>query len=830
MLGNVEHNYNSAADSRGAEPRDLCRHCGRPLESPALQRAGFCCSGCRAVFHFIADQGLDYFYTLRSQGAAWSAEPVERPATTFSHFDDSKFAQSFIRTTNEGLARIELYLAGIHCAACVWLLEKLPELLPGLARLRVDLLRGRATADFDISVLKPSALARAVDALGYRPHPVTAGAAGKEADAADRAFALQLGVAAFCAMNIMVLFVGRYEGLFSGIEQRYEQFFAWVSLLLSIPPVFYSALPFYRTSVAGLRHRRLHIDLPIAIAVLGGFIASTINTILGRSEVYFDTVTALVFLLLCGRWLQRRAMKKVADTSELLYTLAPLSAEKLLPNGARAEVFAASLESGARVAVGEEQRFPCDGVVIDGAGAANMAILTGESAPVVLTPGSTVWAGTLNAGPELIVEVHAVGDTTRLGRLLADVGNSPARESPTARFIDRVSAYFVFGVLALAAFTFLLWWQAGFWIAWDHVIALLVVSCPCALGIATPITLSLASAYAGRSGILLRGADSLEQLAQIKRVVFDKTGTLTAGNLSVADSLIFAEGPDSAMLWCAVAELERKIDHPFARALCRYAENQGAQAAGFTALSVLAGRGVSGVDSQGMIWRVGSIRWLGSELGAFQESAFEFIDRNQRDGISVIGVARATKLLALFALGDTLRSESAAVVAALAERGIACEILSGDAGPVVAAAADKLKIARHDARGELTPEQKAAYIRDLGEQAAFVGDGVNDSLALAQSGVGIGISGGAEINLKVSDIFLTRPDLNLIPLAIDGARKTQRLIRQHLAISLVYNIGASVAAICGLIGPLAAALIMPASSLSVIVSLLMNAPFRGSAR
>ena len=781
----------------------------------------FCCHGCKAVYELIHRLGLDYFYRLRDNRAA--SESTHPLGSTFRHFDDDKFFHRFVTKLSDGSCRIDLHCPSIHCSACVWLLERLPVTISGITQLRVDLARSRISVWFDPSQIKLSDIGSTLNQLGYEPQPMATTSAASGEKRTDIVFSLQLGVAGFCAMNVMLLFIGRYQGLFSGMDSRYQEFFAWICLLLAIPSVCFSAIPFYKTSLAGLKVRRLHIDLPISIAILGGFTASAVNTVLGRSEIYFDTVTALIFLLLVGRWCQRLGMKRVAAASDLLYSVAPISAMKY-EAGNRTEVFVESLRPGDTVAVSPSSRIPCDGIVTSSNAFINNALITGESMPISAAPGSEVFCGALNLGTEILVTVTAVGDRSRIGTLLRDIETASVRDSSIAQFTDSIARYFVAGVLSVAAATFFYFVRFGTWTALDRVFALLIVSCPCALGIATPIVLGLASARASRRGILLRSGTALERVTQVDHFFFDKTGTLTEGKFSVAVSRNLSSEVSDEKISSVITELEKHSEHPIARALLEHAKNGAKGLPARFAVSLAPGLGVSGVDEDGTTWRIGSLDWLESHGILVDSESLGNISRPARS-CTVVGIAKGSILVSIFALRDTLRPEALGVLQALANRGIASSIVSGDSIETVTSIADDLGVARDHAHAAVTPEKKAKLIRRAGAHAGFIGDGINDALALSCAGVGIGIHGGAEGCLKVSDVFLLKPDLRLLVDLVDGAHAAVRLVHRHLAVSLVYNIVASSLAVTGVIGPLGAALIMPASSLSVILVSLWKAPF-----
>jgi len=797
----------------------FCRHCQTPLTTEQ-KSSGFCCSGCKCAHELINELGLSYYYELAETTDGVLANGKKLPLS-FPHFDEAAFHRTYVEQKND-LSLITFHSQSLHCSACVWLLEKLPEIIPGVQELRVDLSRQLIRVLFRPERVSLSTIALTLSRLGYSPYPVALDPSLRKHETQDVTFILQLGVAAFCSMNVMLLFIGRYQGIFSGMEAEYQRFFAWISFLISIPAVAFSAMPFYRTSWSALRMRRLHIDLPITIAILGGFFASALNTLLGRAEIYFDTVTALIFLLLVGRWCQRRGMKRVASVADMLYSIAPISAERLLDDGARREVFVESLEAGNVVIVPPGERFPADGSVLSDEGFINNALISGESRPVKVSKGSEVFCGALNTGRELLLRVSAVGERSRLGMLLREVESAPLRESQISQFTDRVAKYFVVTVLALAAGTLLVCWGNGPWAALDRVFSLLIVSCPCALGIATPIALSLASAQAGRLGILLRRGTALEQAAKIQEVYFDKTGTLTEGELSVERSWLLDPNEDWSELKQIISDLETDVEHPIAAALREFAATTETRQSVIVSKDSVAS-GLIGLSANGDRYLLGSMPWLTTErvntAALLNELSFE-----RPTCCTIVGLAKNGALLAVFAIRDTLRPEVAALVKKLSEIGISSGILSGDSPDAVADIAKKVGIPLARTRAELNPEAKAAFIRT--RPALFVGDGINDALALGSAAVGVGLKGGAEICLKVSDAFLLTPDLKLVYELIEGSKSTLRLIHRHLIISLIYNISAATFAVLGMIGPLAAALIMPASSFTVIALSLWQTPFR----
>jgi Cu2+-exporting ATPase len=499
-----------------------CAHCGLlvppALIDPAAEHQ-FCCHGCRSVHAVLRGHGLGRFYQL--------AEPDQRPG----------FQQRACETRPDGLLSTELYLEGIHCTACVWLVEAAPRLAPGLVEARLDLGRSLPRVSWRPDRIALSRVARLLDSLGYPVHPYRSIDLQQMRRREDRQLLMRIGVAAAVAGNVMLIAIALYAGMFSGIEPSYERFFRWISLAISIPAVFWSGSVFFRGALAALRARTLHMDLPLTIGILAGFGWGAVNTVRGAGEVYFDSLTVLIFLLLVGRWLQRRQQRRAADATELLYSLTPRRA-RLVEGDAAAtegvrEVPVEAVLPGATVEVRAGESIPVDGRVVDGSSTINAALLTGESRPARVAVGDGVHAGTLNVGARLRVEVTATGEQTRVGQLMAQVEQHARRRAPIVQLADRIAGAFVAVVLLLATVTALIWLELDPNRALDNAIALLIVTCPCALGLATPLAVAVGIGRAARRGILIKGGDALERLAHPSSMLLDKTGTVTEGRVAL---------------------------------------------------------------------------------------------------------------------------------------------------------------------------------------------------------------------------------------------------------------------------------------------------------
>lgn len=781
-----------------------CQHCGLPAPAPEdPETPAFCCPGCRAVYQRLSEAGLCDFYALRDRmGEAASGVQGEWAVgdAAYAHYDDAAiFPQAASEET--GTAEATLHVSNVHCTACVWLLERLTEVVPGVVRSRLDLGRRRLHVSWDPTRVKLSQVGAYLHGIGYPTHPL--GGAAEEAKRREvRTRLIRLAVAFACAGNIMLVAIAGYAGE-GEMEHSFDQFFRWVSLLLALPAVTWAAWPFYRGALAGLRVGVAHMDLPISLGLLGGFSASAYATVVGDGPVYFDSVATLVFLLLLGRYLQSRGEEAAMDSADLMHALTPGSTRRL-EDGRWVPRAVAALVRGDRVRVENGERFPVDGALagIDGGGRAHadLSLLTGESRPVELEVGGPVFAGTTNVARAVEVEVHSTGGATRIGRLLEMTETATDRRAPVVRLADRISGWFVSAVIGLAALSGAIWWQVDPSMVFQVVVALLVVSCPCALGLATPMAVTVARGRAAATGLLVRTPDALERLAQARRVVLDKTGTLTEGRMSVEDAWFDGPVPHA---W--IAALESRSRHPLAQAIVQWAGPTPHEA---EAVEEVAGRGIVGRVS-GHELRLGNPALV--DAGAFASRLITVA----RSGRTPVLVEVDGRTVGLLAVGDRLRADTEEAVARLKAMGLALAIRSGDHPEVVAGVAARLGL--DDAEGATAPEAKADAVAD-GGGTIMVGDGVNDAPALRSADVGVAVYGGAEAALAVADVYATREGLLPLVELIEGARRTMRTIRRNLVFSLLYNVLFASLAIAGYITPLAAAILMPISSLTVVAS------------
>lgn len=797
--------------------RLACEHCG--LDVPQQRRFEnseplFCCAGCEMVFAAIHRYGLQQFYKhARDGGERRIAARVD--GGKFAVWDDADFVDRESQTQANGDRQIELYLEGVHCAACLWLIERLPRVLPGVREARLDIRRHVVVVRWQPEPVSLARIARTLDSLGYTPHIYRGAAVDRILRRENRSHLIRIGVAGACAGNAMLIAFALYGGMLNGMAAGFETLFRVSSLMVTLIALLGPGRVFLRGALAALRTRRAHMDLPVAIALTVGTGWGAWNTFFGAGEVYFESLTAVIFLLLIGRYLQHRQQNAAQDAVALLYSLTPSIALRLRESGEPEKVAVESLEAGQRIQLAPGDLVPVDGIVERGCSRIDMSLLTGESHPVRVEEGSPVHAGCVNMTGPLEVRVLQTGHETRVGKLMRMVEEFSRDRPAIVLLADRVAERFVLIVLAAALLTGLAWAMLDGGQALEHSITLLIVTCPCALGLATPLAMQSAIGQAARVGILVKGGDVLEQVIRPGRIWLDKTGTLTVGSMQVAAW----EGDRAAATLAAI--VERDLSHPVAKALVQeFAKSAEEYDALQQAENVIhePGAGVEGlVDGQRV--RVGSPAYVRQAVNEVPLWARQAQRSMLAAGHTPIWVAVDGIVTTLVGLGDVVRPDAIACLDSLRAAGWTVGILSGDHPEIVARVAAEVGVPATQAHGGVAPEEKARIVREgtaKGQSVVMVGDGVNDAAALSAASVGIAVSGGTEASLAASDVFLTRPGLTPLVRLLQGAERTMGAIRTNIVVSLAYNLIAGGLAISGIIDPLVAAILMPISSLTVV--------------
>lgn len=746
-------------------PTSLCLHCGTQVEGAG---ESFCCAGCRLAAEIIAGAGASEAYYAQRERYAPRPVPVEEG-----------WASLPVESAGEGVCQARLMVDGLRCASCVWVVERVLERTPGVLHATVSYASGRASLRWDSAATDLAALAGRIAALGYRPRAV--GAEPRP----DRELVVKLGVSAFLAVWLMLLYEGLYAGWFYSLDPRFGALFRWVSLALATPVALWCASPFFAGAVAGLRGRVLHMDVPVALGVAVLYAHGVVATLLGQ-DAYLDSLGMLVPLLLSGRVLEARGRRRAAEAAVALAASAPRTARRAVAGGVET-VPTADLRPGDVVDVGAGEELPGDGVVTEGAGQLRTALLTGEAAPVPASPGSRVLAGTLLMDGALSVRLEAVGQGTVLEKMAAEL-RAAADRAVRPGAVDRIAPWFTAATLLAALATFVGWALArGAAAAVAPTVALLVVACPCALALARPLASAAGLGAAARRGLMLRSGDALLALAEVDLVALDKTGTVTCGVPRVVQA-------DARVLRLA-AGLERYSSHPIARAIVEEAGRRGIALPRGRRVSERAGVGISGwVD--GRLWELRS------------------------GGAGEVVLTDAERPVGIIRLADQVRADAAGTVAEMRRMGLEVVLLTGDhEGPALemaAAAGIDRVIARAD------PLAKARWLgqrRIGGRSVLFAGDGLNDGPGLAAAHVGVAMSTGAASSVLVAD-GVASAAAGTAPLlaGLRAGRAARRAVRRAQGWSVVYNLVSMAAAAAGWVNPLVAAVLMPLSSAIVLVA------------
>ncbi|HSC36023.1 MAG TPA: heavy metal translocating P-type ATPase metal-binding domain-containing protein [Thermodesulfobacteriota bacterium] len=786
-------------------PKSRCLHCGEALNSSnTIESSGklFCCNGCRSVYELLGALGLDDYYSIRETQNILKTTPPADPASgeDYGYLDSGSFTDIYVR--DEKPLTMNFYVEGIECAACLWLIEKIPDFVPEIESLSLNMSDNTATVNFT-SAKKFSSFPETIKKFGYRAHPLkndedASGLKKRE----NRKSLIRLSVAAVCAGNIMLLSAAIYAGA-GGV---FEEQFMLLNLILSLPVVTYCSLPFYKSVLGSIRTGRATVDIPIVFVISAGFFISAYNYLAGSPEVYFDSISMFVFLLLASRYFLRTVQGRLSDREPLGKSL--FSSNRILVRDESAKQFfyqpVESLETGQKIKLTRGDRFPADGRLHTQRAEVNLSVLTGENIPRTVSKGEVVYAGSILDSDEAVLEVTGTGGSTRIGKILEEVENNYRSKISHSTYSDRYATVFTLAVGIIAVVSFLaVSSYYGASEALERTIAFILISCPCAFVFVLPLSFGLFLKSASDNGILIKDAKIFDKLPRVRNIFFDKTGTLTNGVYRIlswdTDSL---PEPDRR----AVLAIERESEHPVARAIV-------------TRLSceehdIPEVRGFRHLYSKGVEGRVGGHLYsLTAESGLSRPNEINEIIATR------IVIRKDGEPVSEILLGDSLKEDAKFVVSELKRRGYSLYILSGDRESNVRQVAYKLELPLENAFSEVTPERKSEIVRERG-RSMMIGDGLNDAGALSSSDVGVAIQGSVGESMKVSDAYILENDLFTILNLIDHGAVIRETVRRNTAFSITYNIAGGAFALMGFINPLAAAVLMPLSSVLLIASSL----------
>ena len=788
-----------------------CFHCGEPADGEppiTLELDGsmrhFCCQGCKAVCQTIHQEGLTGFYDIRTRNAVTPRTLTTAEVNRLRELDHPLVQESFVSPVKGG-QEAQLLIGGITCAACIWLLENHMAQQPGVVSFSVNHTTQRARLVWAPDQARLSDLLIAVQQLGYSARPYQADDAEQALKAEHRSMLIRVAVAGIGSFQSMMLAFPLYFELVNDLSPGFVSFFRWFSLLVATPVVFYSARPFFRNARRDILSRHLTMDVPVAIAIGLAYLASAWVTVMGGDEVYFESVCMFTFFLLLGRYIELQARYRAGLTGNALAGFQP-SVATLVTGDSTDVVPVHNVRPGDIIRVRPGETLPVDGEILSGQSTLNEAALTGEYLPETRYPGDPVHAGSINGEHPLDIRVEKAGAQTRLSGILRILDRVQSEKPRVARMADRMAGKFVGRVLILAPVVWIGWWWAGADNAFDITLSVLVVTCPCALSLATPTAITSATVRLRRLGFLPTRGHTLESMNNIDTVVFDKTGTLTQGELTLVATRITGSLDEKTCLALA-AGLEAHSEHPIAKVF------RHRQPASVGNVQNHLGGGLSGLFGDTEVF-IGHREFVAERVSAPAP------ETDQQQGMTV-WLASNREWLACFTLDDQPRDDARTAIETLQAAGIQTVLLSGDRSGHVASIAERLGI--DEAIGQASPEDKLSVLEKLkaeGRQIMMVGDGLNDLPSMAGAGISVAMGSASDLTQLKADAVLLNGQLLQLVEALQTSRQTRAIIRQNLWWALGYNVCALPLAAAGMVPPWLAAIGMSLSSLVVVLNAL----------
>jgi len=786
---------------------DTCFHCALPVPTDCTLTVEFedeqrpvCCPGCKAVAELIRDTGMSRYYDLRDTPDPGVGRPPEE-AAEWRVFDSADMLGAFTEQ-HDDVREATIYVGGMYCSACSWLIETTLGKQPGVVSADVSPITHRLRLRFRAEDAQFSSYLATLASLGYQPQPMSPEGAARPEVTEQRSALKRLLVASLGMMQVMMFAVGLYAMDFQGIDAEMQHFLRLVSFFVTTPVVFYAAKPFFTSAWRGVVARRPGMDLPVSIAVGSAYAASVYATFTRGEAVWFDSVTMFVFFLTLGRFLEMRARHRSIDRGVALSSLLPNTAIRM-EYGVQSTIPVSQLAAGDTVLIRAGESVPADGTLASGSTSVDEALLTGEAKPQVRNVGDELSAGSINLDNMIEMTVTTTGGDTTLGTISRLSERARYARPALVTLADKIASYIVIALLLVAAFVATFWYFADAERAFVITLSVLVVTCPCALALATPAAFAAAGSRLSQLRLLVTNGNAIETLSRVTLAVFDKTGTLTEGKPHITATFVTDNAWTEKDCRLIAAALESASTHPLASAFALPDELPAV-----STQEIEIGEGISGVID-GRQWRLGNAAFVGGGFAAEDSSATHVF-------LGVDGNA-----VAWFELEDELRPEAEATVDSLRKLGITPALVSGDNRVAVETIAATLGI--DDVHFECTPEGKLAIIaaaQQRGERVVMVGDGINDAPVLAGADTSVAPAHGALLAQTSADVIMLGESLAPLTTAVEMSRKTMRIVRQNLAWAIVYNALALPLAAAGFVPPWLAAIGMSASSLVVVLNAL----------
>lgn len=788
-----------------------CDHCHLEYEASMLvpdtsfsPPKFFCCKGCQGVFHLLKDEGLDTFY--HKMGDATLSPPKVLMDDT-SRFDLEGFVSKYVKTNQEGFSEIALIIEGIHCSACVWLNEKVLSKQDGIVEVSINYSNHKAKIVWDGAVIKLSHIIETIRSIGYNAYPYDPKSGEERATIQRREYYSKLLVGVFATMNVMWIAIAQYAGYFTGMQSNIKNILNFAEFILATPTLFYTGSVYFKGAYYGIKHRYITMDFLVATGATLTYVFSLYAMFSKSAEVYFDSVTMIVTFVFAGKYLEVLTKKKAVDTLDAFGSAMPTEVT-LIQGDEKVLTSVESIEIGEILEVKAGDKVAIDGVILEGEGSFDLSRLNGESIPVLAKKGDKILSGSICLDSLIRYQATNTFSSSMLSKLVSLLDDAMNKKPKIEKLANQISGYFSRTILLLAFSTLFFWFytSGSFETGLIVAISVIVIACPCALSLATPVATLVGLGLAAKRGILFKEAGFIESMAKCDTLVLDKTGTITKGKPEVV-ATEYGHHFDRSLLYA----LAMSSHHPISQGVVSFLKTTE------TALHVKNLEQIKSIEAKGVKAFFEGHTLLGGNAKMMQESGIEVAIPKGFERLSHYFFAIDGIVVAIFGLKDSLKAGAKESIASLKALGLEIVMLSGDHVSVTHEIAQEVGIKTFQAA--LLPHEKAAYIeamRQKGKKVVMAGDGINDTLALAQSEIAIAMGSGADVAVDVSDVILTNDSMQSLYEAFVIARKSLRVVKENLIFSLLYNVVTIPLAMSGHVIPLFAALSMSLSSLVVI--------------
>ena len=782
--------------------RVACSHCHLEFNEEVMikdEEHYFCCNGCQGVFHLLSDEGYDSFYA--KAGDVKLTPPTEQYEDS-SNFDAAAFYERFVNTNSDGFSQVSLIIEGIHCSACVWLNEKALYNMDGIVEANINFTNNKANIVWADEVVKLSEIIDMIRAIGYNAYPYDAEIQESHANKERKDYYLRMAVAIFASMNIMWIAVAQYAGYFSGMTENIKTVLNIAEWILSTPVLFFSGWIFFRGAYYGMKTKVVNMDILVATGASLTYLYSIYITLFQAGEAYFDSVSMIITFVLIGKFLEVLSKKSVADTLDIMGKHIP-NEINILQNNKVVSCNLTDVQVGDIVVVASGEKILLDGEIIKGEGSFDESSLSGESDAIPKSIGDSVISGTLSIDADIHFRATKDFEHSTLSNLVHLLDNAMAKKPKIEQLANTLSEYFSTVILALSFITFGVWWlwPHSFEVAFMVGVSVIVIACPCALALATPVATLVGLSLGAKRGILFKEAAQLETIAKVDTLVLDKTGTLTIGKPEVVQEIVLEEF-DRNLLYSMTSSSK----HPISKGISGFLEKEEFEVIGFDTFTQKQALGIEAT--------IGTQQLLGGNYKLMQANGIDVAHESDK---TLFFFAMDKKLLAIYELSDTVKEGAESLIADFKSKNIDVIMLTGDNENAALRVANSIGI--QTIISQQSPEDKAAFISKLHQNkktVVMVGDGINDILALSSADIGIVMGSGSDIAVDVSDVILLNDSLSALQDAFKISRTTYGLIKQNLLLSLVYNGITIPLAMAGYIIPLIAAISMSVSSLLVV--------------